>query len=164
MQGGWACVFFHCPCRTSGPVCQPFSYSYFSAIFKTNDTLSSKKCCVFSRVLNSMHIFYERSRLLLKAFHCKKDLRNGKSFAKATHWAYNLLFAFLFKEIKCCFEKNKNRSKVVDNPTRGRGLKLEDLVDVVDAPSLEASRPGRMWLWAAWSSGWQPCPWQGGWN
>ena len=24
--------------------------------------------------------------------------------------------------------------------------------------------PGWMWLWAALSSGWQPCPWQGGWN
>jgi len=24
--------------------------------------------------------------------------------------------------------------------------------------------PGWMWLWAAWSGGWQPCPWQGGWN
>lgn len=23
---------------------------------------------------------------------------------------------------------------------------------------------GWMWLRAAWSSGWQPCPWQGGWN
>jgi len=26
------------------------------------------------------------------------------------------------------------------------------------------SRPGWMWLWAARSSCWQPCPWQGGWN
>ena len=26
--------------------------------------------------------------------------------------------------------------------------------EVVDAPSLEASRPGWMWLWAAWSAGW----------
>ena len=26
------------------------------------------------------------------------------------------------------------------------------------------SRPGWMWLWAAWSSGWQPCTSQGGWN
>ena len=26
------------------------------------------------------------------------------------------------------------------------------------------SRPGWMWLWAAWSGGWQPCLWQGGWN
>ncbi|EPJ33721.1 hypothetical protein CP061683_1801B, partial [Chlamydia psittaci 06-1683] len=25
-------------------------------------------------------------------------------------------------------------------------------------------RPGWMWLWAAWSSGWPPCPRQGGWN
>jgi len=28
--------------------------------------------------------------------------------------------------------------------------------EVVDAPSLD-SRPGWMWLWAAWSGGWQPC-------
>jgi len=26
------------------------------------------------------------------------------------------------------------------------------------------SRPVWMWLWAAWSSGWWPCMWQGGWN
>jgi len=26
------------------------------------------------------------------------------------------------------------------------------------------SRPGWMWLWAAWSAGWRPCTWQGGWN
>jgi len=26
------------------------------------------------------------------------------------------------------------------------------------------SRPGWMWFWAAWSSGWWPCTWQGGWN
>jgi len=26
------------------------------------------------------------------------------------------------------------------------------------------SRPGWMWLWAAWSAGWRPCPQQGGWN
>jgi len=26
------------------------------------------------------------------------------------------------------------------------------------------SRPGWMCLWAAWSSGWRPCPWQGGLN
>ena len=25
-------------------------------------------------------------------------------------------------------------------------------------------RPGWMWLWAAWSCGWRPCTWQGGWN
>ena len=24
--------------------------------------------------------------------------------------------------------------------------------------------PGWMRLWAAWSAGWRPCPWQGGWN
>ena len=34
----------------------------------------------------------------------------------------------------------------------------------VDAPSLpwRHSRPGWMWLWAAWSGGWRPCTWQGG--
>ena len=26
--------------------------------------------------------------------------------------------------------------------------------EVVDAPSLRHSRPGWMWLWAAWSGGW----------
>ena len=26
------------------------------------------------------------------------------------------------------------------------------------------TRPGWTWLWAAWSSGWQPYLWQGGWN
>jgi len=26
------------------------------------------------------------------------------------------------------------------------------------------SRPGWMWLWAAWSGGWWPCTQQGGWN
>jgi len=26
------------------------------------------------------------------------------------------------------------------------------------------SRPGWMWLWAAWSAGWRPCTQQGGWN
>ena len=26
------------------------------------------------------------------------------------------------------------------------------------------SRPGWMWLWAAWSAGWRPCTEQGGWN
>jgi len=26
------------------------------------------------------------------------------------------------------------------------------------------SRPDWMWLWAAWSSGWRPCPWNWGWN
>ena len=26
------------------------------------------------------------------------------------------------------------------------------------------SRPGWMWLWAAWFGGWRPCTWQGGWN
>ena len=26
------------------------------------------------------------------------------------------------------------------------------------------SRPGWMRLWATWSSGWHPCPWQQGWN
>ena len=29
--------------------------------------------------------------------------------------------------------------------------------EVVDAPSLEHSRPGWLWLWAAWSGGWRPC-------
>ena len=29
--------------------------------------------------------------------------------------------------------------------------------EVVDAPSWRHSRPGWMWLWAAWSGGWQPC-------
>ena len=25
-------------------------------------------------------------------------------------------------------------------------------------------KDGWMWLWAAWSGAWRPCPWQGGWN
>ena len=29
--------------------------------------------------------------------------------------------------------------------------------EAVDAPSLRHSRPGWMWLWAAWSSDWRPC-------
>jgi len=29
--------------------------------------------------------------------------------------------------------------------------------EAVDAPSWRHSRPGWMWLWAAWSAGWRPC-------
>jgi len=29
---------------------------------------------------------------------------------------------------------------------------------------LGCSRPGWMWLWAIWCSGWWRCTWQGGWN
>jgi len=36
--------------------------------------------------------------------------------------------------------------------------------EAVDAPPWQCSRPGWMGLWATWSGGRCPCPWQGGWN
>jgi len=32
------------------------------------------------------------------------------------------------------------------------------------SPPWQCSRPGWMGLWATWSTGRCPCPWQGGWN
>jgi len=36
--------------------------------------------------------------------------------------------------------------------------------EAVGASSWQCSRPTWMVLWATWSSGRCPCPWQGGWN
>lgn len=100
---GYACVFF--PCRTFGPLCQPPSSSYTWTIFPRkwysqlqNKTYKIKLMACFKSALNA-----NRYVLLLKASHCKEDLRNRKTFTKTTYCDYNYLFASP-KEIKCCCE------------------------------------------------------------
>jgi len=48
-------------------------------------------------------------------------------------------------------------------PVAGRRVKrTNEQINIFNKKIWMHSRSGWLWLWAAWSSGWQPCPWQRG--